>query len=229
MNDEKFDLLISAALKKYGNNYITESILDNRPHDFSSEFQRQMNKLLNNSKPKIRITPKRLLTAIIAALIATCILAMSVSAIRETFFNFITNVFDTHTDVQSFNDTEAPLDFLDKYVITADMSDYDLISCSEDIFDVEFTYEKSHCRIYFTQSIKKYFDVSVNTEGYEMEEVYINGFEGYYIDMYNQNGKIDTWDNGYYILTILAACDNEYSFGKDEIFLIAESVQKVEE
>lgn len=228
MNDEKFDLLISAALKEYGSNYIDESILDNRPHDFSSEFQRKMNKLLNNNKTKMRITPKRFLTAIIAALIATCILAMSVSAIREAFLNFITNVFDTHTDVQSVEDTEAPLDFLDKYVITADMSDYEFISCSEDFSDIELIYEKEHCRIYFTQSIKKYFDVSVNTEGYEMETVYINGLEGYYIDMYNQSGKIVTWDNGYYILTILAACDDECDFGKDELILMAESVQKTE-
>lgn len=228
MNDEKIDLLISAALKEYGGNYIDESILDNRPHDFSSEFQRKMNKLLNNNKSKMQITPKRILTAIIAALIAACIMGMSVSAIREAFLSFITSVFDTHTEVRSVENTEAPLDFKDKYKITADMSDYELLSYNEDFSDIEFVYEKEHCRIYFTQSIKKYYDVSVNTEGYEMETFYINGLEGYYIDMYNQNGKIVTWDNGEYILSILASYDNEIFFGKDELISLAEAVQRAE-
>lgn len=61
-----------------------------------------------------------------------------------------------------------------------------------------------------------------------METVYIDGFDGYYIDMYNQNGKIVTWDNGDYILSILASYDNEIIFGKDELISLAESVEKAE-
>ena len=155
-------------------------------------------------------------------------MAMSVSAVREAFINFFMNIFDTNTVVQSVEDMDAPLDFIDKYEITADMSDYENFDISEFISEREYTYENENCTIYFTQYIKEYYHISINTEGYDIETIYINGCEGFYVDMYNQNGKIITWDNGDYVLSILVSCDVDYKFSKNQLIDIANSVQKVE-
>ena len=228
MTELEFEQYITSVIKEYGANYIDEALIDNTPHKFSPEFERKMDILMGKSNKKVRITPKRLLIAVTAALLAVFILAMSVSAVREAFINFFMNIFDTHTVVQSIDDKDAPLDFFNKYEITADMSDYELVDFRKFISDYTYTYENENCTIYFTQSIKEYYHESVNTEGYEIESIYIDNCEGFYVNMYNQNGQILIWDNGDYVLSILVSCDNDYVFGKDKLIGIANSVQKVE-
>lgn len=228
MTDLEFEQYITSVIKEYGENYIDEALIDNTPHKFSREFERKMDILMGKSHKKIKITPKRLLIAITAALLAVFIMAMSVSAVREAFINFFMNIFDTNTVVQSVEDMDAPLDFTDKYEITADMSDYEIVDFGESIFRREYTYENENCTIYFTQYIKEYYDIAINTEGYGIETIYINDNEGYYVDMYNQSGQIISWDNGDYILSILAFCDSGFDFSKDKLINIANSVQKVE-
>ncbi|MCM1009205.1 MAG: DUF4367 domain-containing protein [Ruminococcus flavefaciens] len=228
MTDFEFEQYITSVIKEYGANYIDDKMIDNTPHKFSPEFERKMDILMGKSHKKIKVTPKRLLIAVTAALLAVFTLAMSVSAVRKAFINFFMNIFDTHTVVQSVDDEGAPLEFTDKYEITADMSGFELVDFSEDIFDREYTYENEHCKIYFDQNIKAYYDISVNTEGYDIENVYINGYECIYVNMYNQNGQIIIWDNGDYVFSILVSCDSNYEFGKNQLIRIANSVQKVE-
>lgn len=228
MTDLEFEQYITSVIKEYGENYIDEALIDNTPHKFSREFERKMDILMEKSHKKIRITPKRLLIAITAALLAVFIMAMSVSAVREAFINFFMNIFDTNTVVQSVEDMDAPLDFNDKYEITVDMSDYEIVDFGESIFRREYTYENENCTIYFTQYVKEYYDIAINTEGYGIETIYINDNEGYYVDMYNQSGQIISWDNGDYILSILVFCDSGFDFSKDKLINIANSVQKVE-
>lgn len=197
-------------------------------HTFSKDFERKMKKLMGKPVFSGHISPKKVIIYVTAAIIAACVISMSISAVREVFINFITNVFSTHTEVNSVSDDSDPLDFTDIYEITANISDYELILCSEDSSDRIYIYQNNNCRIYFTQSIKEYYDISVNTEGYDMETISVKGYEGFYVDMYNHYSKIVTWDNGDYILSIYVTYDNEYDFSKDELITLAESVQKVE-
>ena len=213
-----------------------ERVINNVPqapdHTFSKKFERKMIKLIKQgySEPAKhhKITPKRLFVCITAALIAAVIMIFSVGAVWNFFRNFFVQIFETHTDVQSVATDNAPLDFSDIYEITADMSDYELILCSEDSSDRTYIYQNNNCKIYFTQSIKEYYDISVNTEGYDMETISVKGHEGFYVDMYNHYSKIVNWDNGDYILFIYVTYDTEYNFSKDELITLAESVQKVE-
>ena len=213
-----------------------ERIINNIPqmpdHTFSKRFERKMKKLIRQGYREPakhhKITPKRLFVCITAALIAAVIMIFSVGAVRNYFRNFLMKKFETHTDVQTIENNNTPLDFTDKYEITADMSDYELLDLSETIFDRTYLYRNEHYKIIFTQSIKEYYDVAINTEGYEMEGISINGYDGFYLDMYNHYGKSVTWDNGDYILSIFATYDDKYDFSKDELITLAESVQKVE-
>ena len=201
-------------------------------HTFSKKFERKMKKLIKQgySKPAKhhKITPKRLFVCITAALIAAVIMIFSVGAVWNYFRNFFMEKFNTHTIVKSVENNNAPLDFSDIYEITTDMPNFELLDLSEDIFDREYIYINEHCTIQFTQSIKEYYKIAVNTDGYEMEEIIINGYDGFYVNMYNHYGKSVTWDNGDYILSIFVSYDTEYDFSKDELITLAESVQKVE-
>ena len=60
------------------------------------EFERKMDILIGKSNKKVRVTIKKLLIAVAAALLAVFIMAMSVSAFREAFINSFMNIFDTH-------------------------------------------------------------------------------------------------------------------------------------
>lgn len=69
---------------------------------------------------------------------------------------------------------------------------------------------------------------SFKAEGFETETVYVNGFEGYYIDMDGLYAKMIAWDNGDYIFTIDAIYDENYVVNKAEMLAMAESVKIVE-
>lgn len=228
MNENEFEKYITSVIKEYGANYIDDALIDNTPHKFSPEFEHKMNVLMGKSYKNIKITPKRLLIILTAALLAIFTMAMSVSAVREAFKNFFANIFDTHTVVQSVDDRDTPLDFADKYEITADMPDYELIEFNEFVSERTYIYENENCTVFFAQYIKDSYDLDINTEGYYMEKIFVNECEGFYVDMSSQNGKLLSWDNGDYILSILVSSKNDYRFSKSELIKMADSVQKVE-
>lgn len=226
MTEKEFDALIKRAITEHFNDYIPESEIDNTPHKFSESFENKMNVLMGK-KPAVKVSfGKKIIICVAAALVALSMVTLCVGAVREKFINFITNVFQTHTEIRSVDDNNAPLDFSDKYIITADMSEYGLVSKNEDIFTIEYTYENEHCTIIFDQNIKEYYNVSENTEGYALEGITVNGCEGYYIDMYDMYCKRIAWDNGDYIFSISVICDETYEFDKSRLLDIANSVKK---
>lgn len=69
---------------------------------------------------------------------------------------------------------------------------------------------------------------SFKAEGFETETVYVNGFEGYNIDMDGLYAKMIAWDNGDYILSITVTYDKNHDVNKAEMLAMAESVKIVE-
>lgn len=232
MTNEQFDIFLEKSIANFGEDYVELPDIPIVQHTFSKKFERKMARLIRRQKsfyfPMLKTPLRRTVTIIVTAVIVLSTMVMSVGAIRTAFLNFITETFDTHTDVQSVDDSDAPLDFRDKYAITADLSDFELTDHTIDIFDNSYAYENEHCSIYFEQSIKKYYNVAVNTEGFEMETVYVNGFEGYFIDMDGLYAKMIAWDNGDYVFTIDAVYDENYNVSKAEMLAMAESVKIVE-
>lgn len=232
MTDKQFDAFLENTIKSFGEDYIDFSEDEIIQHTFSRSFERKMARLIRHQKsfyfPMIKTPTRRTVTIMVTVIIVLSTMVMSVGATREAFTNFFINIFDTHTKVLSVDDEDAPLDFNDKYEITADMSDFELVDFWEDVFARNYVYENEYGYIWYDQNIKEYYNISVNTEGYDIETVYINGFEAFYVDMRRQNGKIVIWDNGDYVLSILVSCDKDYEFSKDELIELANSVQKVE-
>jgi len=228
MTDKEFEAVVGQAIALHFDEYIPESKIDDTPHEFSPEFEKKMNKLIADIGRYRRIPRKKLIACIAAAIIAACIASTSVSAVRTAFANFITSIFDTHTDVRSVTDDVALNDFSVKYEIGMDLSEYTLTELEEDSMTRTYVYESEHRTLIFTQYIKKYYDIAVNTEGYEMEQITVDGKEGFYIDMYKQYASFLTWDNGDYVFEILITCDEGYNPDVNYIINVADFVQKVE-
>ena len=221
MTDREFEQYITSVIKEYGANYINEELIDNTPHKFSPEFERKMDILIGRSSKKLRITPKRLLIAITAALLAVFIIAVNVSAVREAFIRFITERFSTHTEVQTIPDDTAPETIENIYAITYELHDYEIIYENYNDYIRNITYKNGDLVIDYFQYVKFAYDVHLNTEGADIETLLVNGTEMiYYKDNHEYNNLI--WDNGDYIISISS------NVSKDELIDIANSVQKVE-
>lgn len=227
MTEHEFDMLLKQAITEHINEYIPETEIDDTPHKFSKRFERKMNKLMGKPTFSNHLSPKKIFLYVTVVVVATIIITSCVPAIREAFFSFITNVFATHTEVDSISDDNDPLDFTDKYEITVDISNYNLENFSEDVFAREYRYKNDDCKLIYNQYIKKYYKAYENTEGYNMEKIFINGFEGYYIDMNEINTKKIVWDNGDYIFSILLKYDVS-GMDKTELIELAGTVHKIE-
>lgn len=227
MTDKQFDIFLENTIKNFGENYIEFSEETIIQHTFSKRFERKMARLIRQQKsfyfPMIRTPIRRTVTIMVTVIIILSTTVISVSALREAFIRFITEVFNTHTEVQTIQDDTAPKGFEDIYVITNIPDGFEIVFQNDNIEETPVLiteYQNGQEYIIFSQYIKSCYDINVNTEGYEMERIDINGNEGFKIDMVD-NFYI-TWDNGDYILIISG------NIGEIALIDMAYSVQKVE-
>lgn len=227
MTDKQFDVFLENTIKNFGEDYIDFSEETIIQHTFSKRFERKMARLIRQQKsfyfPMIRTPLRRTVTIIVTVVIVLSTMVMSVSALREAFIRFITEAFNTHTEVQAIQDDTAPESFEDIYVITNIPDGFEIVFQNDNITEAPALiteYRNSQQRIIFSQYIKSRYDVNVNTEGFEMVRIDINGNEGFMVDMID-NIYI-AWDNGDYIFEI------DSNVGKDILIDMAKSVQKVE-
>lgn len=220
---------MQSELKKAFEDTIFKCIIDTVPdmpdHVFSKRFEKEMNHLIKYGEPVSarKITPKKLFVCITAAIIAACIMGMSVGAVRDFLKNFFMDMFDTHTVVQSANYDEAPTSIESIYSLA--FPDGFELTYKDELYEwspfVSYHYYKDNEYIYFNQTVKSIYDVNINTEGHTLQYIDINGSDGYILDLDNDEFLI-TWDNGDYIFDLIG------NIGKDELIKLAKSVQEVE-
>lgn len=227
MTDKQFDLFLENTIKNFGEDYIDFSEETIIQHTFSKRFERKMSRLIRQQKsfyfPMIRTPIRRTVTIMVTVIIILSTTVISVSALREAFIRYITEIFDTHTEVQTIQDDTAPESFEDIYAITNIPDGFEIVFQNDNIEETPVLmteYRNGQKRIIFYQYIRSQYDINVNTEGYKMVRIDINGNEGFKIDM--GNSYYITWDNGDYILTISG------NIGEISLIDMAKSVQKAE-
>lgn len=228
MTDREFDLLLEESIKMFGDQYIDiPEEAWSYTHEFSPKFEKRMQKLIRQQRrfyyPLVKTPIRRLVTIAVTVIIALSVLTMSVGALRNAFFQFLTEVFHTHTTVMSSETDDSPTDFRDVYEPTELPDQFELIQKNDSFVDIPYLlliYKKDDQYIIFHQWLKSRYDIAINTEQDKADPIEINGFEGF---MLNTGGNcVITWDNGDYIFEIVA------NIGKDALISLAESVQKVE-
>lgn len=198
-----------------------------KAHDFSDEFKKKMQKLINNQKkpyyPLIKTTGRKIVAIIVAAALMGAIVAAAVYYPAKKANLFKVKDKTTFSEIQS-NDAdnpEAPKTIEQNYDITYNLSEYDIYYEDYNSYSRTIVYQKENTVIDYCQYTKEMFDFGVNTEGAEMLSENINGFEAmYFVD--NQNYHHLIWDNGEYVIMI------NTNLSKSELIEIAQSVQKVE-
>lgn len=227
MTDRQFDVFLENAIKNFGEDYIDFSEETIIQHTFSKRFERKMARLIRQQKsfyfPMIRTPIRRTVTIMVTVIIILSTTVISVSALREAFIRFITEVFNTHTEVQAIQDDTAPESFEDIYAITNIPDGFEIVFQNDNIEETPVLmteYRNGQKRIIVNQWIKSQYDVNVNTEGFEMVRIDINGNEGFIVDM--DDDYYIAWDDGDYILEIIG------NIGENALIDIAKSVQKVE-
>lgn len=195
-------------------------------HTFSSGFEKRMNRLVkrrNKSYYKMINTAAKRAACILGIIfVVSFTTIMSVSALREAFWEFFINTFERFSVVRSAEKDNSPTTIKDFYEISDGLDNYSIIYSEQDEISVNIIYEDNlNHSIDFSQYVKSEFDIAVNTENADVSPVEISGKKAiYYIDDQGYSNLI--WDNDDYIIVISS------NIGKDILIRMAESVQKVE-
>ena len=201
---------------------LLQDIDRSEPHIFSRRHEKKMQKLFKRQrKPYFKLisTAGRRAACVFAAIVVLSASAMSVKAVRKTFFDFITSVFSDHqvisadtgsndgypkTIKEEYRISKLPEGFEQQYYNKTDTrGDIPYYSTSSRILFTQFT--KDSFRITFTDEAK--MQEFTDTDG-QKYQVVITEYETVYI-----------WDNGRYVFMVSG------DFDKDKMLEICRSVK----
>lgn len=233
MTDDELDRLIKEAVCRYGETFIDESTLDYTPHQFSRRFERRMNAMIRRGYVctiNRRLPLKRQIRNMwIVAFIAVMTVVITGAGIRAQNY-FETHTSRSHSDIRYTLCSDSPADMSVEYKITKGMEDFTLTEEGKLIGENYYVYESPDYILYFTQYDKNGYDVAVNTEGYELEEIEVNLNHGFYVDMWKMGCTYLSWERGDYIFEISmdSRTSSRVNIDKDAQIEMAESVRLAE-
>ena len=181
-------------------------------HQFSERHNRKMNKLIRiQRKPYFKLisTAGRRAACIIVAFIVMSVSALSVKAIREAFFDFITRIFSDHNvvTVESGTDSEYPGTIEEEYYISALPEEF-VVTDTIDTENIKYhSYFRNSDYVIFTQFTKSEYEQNYDNEYTEYKEL-IDDDEKYLV-IENEYDTTYIWDNGKYIFTIQSNLDKK--------------------
>ncbi len=199
-----------------------------KKHFFSLRHRRMMRKLFKelDAKPKSEAVTeeytykakKRRPVALVIAIIFSVLLSIAAAAVAIYSFGFKKQ--PDHTIAFSENIENAPTSIEYIYVIEPLPDGYEENRRAIGEIFSNITYQKDENSLAVAQWIKKDYICNYNTEEYDIEQIDVNGHEGFYITI--ENKTILVWDNGDYILELRGTLD------KNELLDLAKST-KIEE
>ncbi len=206
---------VGVALQELFDEQTVELLQDidrSEPHIFSRRHEKKMQKLFKRQrKPYFKLisTAGRRAACVFAAIVVLSASAMSVKAVRKTFFDFITSVFSDHqvisadtgsndgypdTIEEEYRISKLPQGFKQQYHNrTETMVDIPYYCADSRILFSQFT--KGSFKIVFTDEAKT--EECVDTDG-QKYQVVITEYETVYI-----------WDNGRYVFMVSGDFDKE--------------------
>lgn len=189
-------------------------------HQFSNRFETRMRKLIRQSKKKEKTAKPlrfRWRTAVLlAGIIILLVFSMSVSAVRITVFELISNVYEKYTEIFFDSSQSIPDDkfiaFKPSYIpngFKANIEDLD--------GSVYLEYVKDDDYIIYEQKRREDVSTHINTEGVEVEFIEFNERPARYYS--NQGTQNLIWYDDSYMYSISSTLD------KNEVYKIAEGIQ----
>ena len=183
------------------------SSLDNRePHTFSKKHEKEMAKLIKRQrKPYFNLicTAGRRAACIIVAIVVFSASALSVKAVREAVFKFITSIFSDHNvvEIEHDSDTSYPETIQEEYYIS-DLPEgfiQSQVDKTDKSFYIVYSYEERH--IIFEQHTLSTFKLNIDNEHNHFEEYTDPNGTVYKIATSKDNTMI-MWSNEDYVFMI---------------------------
>lgn len=147
-------------------------------HRFSGRHLRQMKKLFRLSEEKSPFK-KRVFIAAVAVLGAAILLAGFCFFVMINGFAF--RIYPDHSAVTGF-DIQNPAQNMDSIYSISEESGYELVSRDMGLSYCITTYQQDQKQLTLTQSLPS-CSFNVNTENKTVEEITVNGCNGYFIGM----------------------------------------------
>lgn len=212
LTEKQFEKYLKISIQNYGHTYF--DILEEwkAPHTFSPAFEaimdRKMQKL-EKEYPKPRKSSLRktlIVLAIVFAILATTVL--SVGALRSTLFNFITNVFPTHTEVQIKSDDVSAIQQYNTYQINPIPEGFQKTYRSAQDLNAGFvtsSYTHDESYVIFSQYLQSAYTSNINTEGTQMTPIDIRGHHGFSVSLETETYL--AWEEDQYVFTLTGNVD----------------------
>ena len=180
------------------------------PFVFSEKHNKKMAKLIKRQrKPyfKLICTTGRRVACIIVAIVAIAASTLSVKAVREAIFNFITRIFSDHTvvTVESGTAEGYPETIEEEYYISELPEGFERVDYSKRDISVSSTYFNNDKYVFFIQYTKEYYEGAFDNEQTQYEKQFISGQD--YLILSSDYDTTFVWDDGSYILSIRSNID----------------------
>ena len=181
------------------------------PFVFSEKHKKKMAKLIKRQrKPyfKLICTTGRRVACIIVAIVAIAASTLSVKAVREAIFNFITKIFSDHTvvTVESGTAEGYPKTIEEEYYISDLPEGFERVDYSKSSISVFSAYENKDKYILFSQYTKAYYETNYDNELTQSTKQYSKN-EQVFLVFESEEETTFIWDNGEYIFTITSNLD----------------------
>ena len=175
-------------------------------HIFGEKHNKKMSKLIKlQRRPYFKLinTTGRKVACIIVAFIVMSASALSVKAIREAFFDFITSIFSDHNVVttESGTDKGYPTTIEEEYYISELPEGFEEMDKGKTDNSIDISYFRNDEFILFSQYTKAAYKVYYDNERSEFNELTDSDGKRYMV-ITNKNEITYIWDNGRYIFEI---------------------------
>ena len=190
------------------------SSLDNRePHAFSKKHEKKMTKLIKRQrKPYFNLicTAGRRAACIIVAIVVFSASALSVKAVREAVFKFITNIFSDHNvvEIENDSDTSYPEAIQEEYYISDLPQGFvqSQVDKTDNSLYIVYSYGERH--IIFEQHTLSTFKLNIDNEHNHFEEYTAPNGTVYKIAT-SEDLTVIMWSNEDYVFSIESNFDKE--------------------
>lgn len=192
-----------------------------------ARYERNVRKLRENElakapviteyKPKLSLKQRLIIVAVIIFLM-TFLVGWVVVFVSEKFHG---TVYRDNTHIFAVDLENAPLIIENKYHLNSVPEGFELIETDSSPTDLYSLYmnETTKQTIALHQCVKQYYKTHINTEHHALEEIFINGNKGLFIDLSSKtcDYSIVMWDNGDYIIEISANLNKEDTINLSKI------------
>ena len=212
-SEESLKVAVIAADRLFVDSLPSDDEMD---HEFSKRFTRRMNKLIHTyssgkANIKSHIGGKRWI-AILAAVIMAFSMALSVSAVRETIYKFVSQAYQKYTQIffsQTSSSSQTDSLIFEAYIPSYIPDGFQLVDQEKDDI-MMLQYEKGKDFVSYNQEPIENVSARINTEGVKIENTKLNGMPAQYYS--NKGIQNLIWYDSHYMYTVSSTLDRKVVF-----------------